>query len=43
MSSQALGTPAAAAVANAVAKGDARRLQDFGVTPPPGVTVAKQQ
>ena len=42
MSSQALGTPAAAAVAHAVAKGDARRLQDFGVTAPPGVTVAKQ-
>jgi hypothetical protein len=38
--SQALGTPAAAAVAYAVAKGDARRVQDFGATPPPGVIVA---
>jgi hypothetical protein len=38
--SQALGTPAAAAVAYAVTKGDARRVQDFGVTPPQGVVVA---
>lgn len=42
MSSQQLGTPAAAAVAYAVAKGDQRRVQDFGVTVPAGVTVAKQ-
>ena len=42
MSSQQLGTPAAAAVAYAVAKGDQRRIQDFGVTVPAGVTVAKQ-
>jgi hypothetical protein len=43
MTSQSLGTPAAAAVAYAVAKGDARRIQDFGATVPPGITVAKQQ
>jgi hypothetical protein len=38
--SQALGTPAAAAVLYAVAKGDARRVQDFNTTAPPGVIVA---
>jgi hypothetical protein len=38
--SQALGTPAASAVAYAVTKGDARRVQDFGGTAPPGVIVA---
>jgi hypothetical protein len=43
MTSQALGTPAAAAVAYAVAKGDGRRVQDFNVTAPPGVIVASQQ
>ncbi|HEY6461364.1 MAG TPA: hypothetical protein VIY73_14460 [Polyangiaceae bacterium] len=38
--SQALGTPAASAVAYAVTKGDARRVSDFGGTAPPGVIVA---
>jgi hypothetical protein len=40
LTSQALGTPAASAVAYAVTKGDARRVQDFGGTAPPGVIVA---
>ncbi len=40
MTSQQLGTPAAAAVLYAVAKGDARRVQDFNTTAPPGVIVA---
>jgi hypothetical protein len=38
--SQSLGTPAASAVAYAVTKGDARRVQDFGATPPAGVIIA---
>jgi hypothetical protein len=38
--SQALGTPAAAAALYAVAKGDARRVQDFNTTAPAGVIVA---
>jgi hypothetical protein len=33
-----MAAPAAASIAYAVAKGDARRLQDFGVTAPAGVT-----
>jgi hypothetical protein len=40
LTSQALGTPAASAVAYAVTKGDARRVSDFGGTAPPGVIVA---
>jgi hypothetical protein len=40
MTSQALGTSAASAVAYAVTKGDTRRVGDFGGTPPPGVIVA---
>ncbi|MFO0741013.1 MAG: hypothetical protein U0270_34260 [Labilithrix sp.] len=36
-----LASSAAAAVAYAVAKGDDRRVQDFGVAPPKGVTVLK--
>jgi hypothetical protein len=39
MTSQQLGTPAAAAALYAVAKGDARRVQDFNTTAPPGVIV----
>jgi hypothetical protein len=39
MMSQNLATPAAAAAAYAVAKGDARIIQNFGVDVPPGVTV----
>ena len=39
MTSQDLGTPAASAVAYAVAKGDARRVQDFSTTAPSGVIV----
>jgi len=42
MTSQQLGTPAAAAVLYAVAKGDARRVQDFNATAPPGIIVANQ-
>jgi hypothetical protein len=37
--SQTLGTPAASAVAYAVAKGDARQVENFGGTAPPGVIV----
>jgi hypothetical protein len=40
-SSAQLASPAAAAVAYAVAKGDDRRVQDFGVAPPKGVTVLR--
>jgi hypothetical protein len=40
MTSQALGASAASAVAYAVTRGDARRVGDFGGTPPPGVIVA---
>jgi hypothetical protein len=41
--SQSLSTSAAAAVAYAVAKGDARRVQDFGVQVPAGITNPKLQ
>jgi hypothetical protein len=41
MPSQALSTAAATAVAYAVAKGDARRVQDFGVQVPAGITNPK--
>jgi hypothetical protein len=34
-----MGTPAAAAIAYAVAKGDTRRVQDFGVSVPDGPIV----
>lgn len=40
MTSQALGTSAASAVAYAVTKGDARQVNNFGGTAPPGVIVA---
>jgi hypothetical protein len=40
-SSAALGSPAGAAVAYAVAKGDSRRVSDFGVAVPPGVVKGK--
>jgi hypothetical protein len=43
MTSQALGTPAAAAALYAVTKGDARTVQNFNTTAPPGVIVAAQQ
>ena len=40
-SSSQLASQAAAAAAYAVAKGDARRVQDFGVAAPAGVTILK--
>jgi hypothetical protein len=40
-SSAALAPSAAAAVAYAVTKGDDRRVQDFGIAPPKGVTVPR--
>jgi hypothetical protein len=40
--SQNLATPAAAAVLYAVAKGDARTVQNFNTTAPPGVIIASQ-
>lgn len=43
MTSQQLATPAAAAVLYAVAKGDARVVQNFDTTAPPGLIVASQQ